>query len=360
MEDFKTNFRTDYLSPPHPIAFAGITQIYNFYNKEVPIKDIKAALQKIETYTLHKHTKKQIKNPFFIYFKRQQFQIDLVDFSDVKEDNKNIAHLLTCIDVFTRKAFVRGCVNKKGPTILSQFKSILEEAGSFPRTVVSDKGSEIKNKLFLTFCKQNNIKTYFPENKIAPHIERFNQTLQNLIYKLRTKTQSLNYIDRLPDLVSSYNNRIHRIITMTPNDAEKPENQSKVFLITFERIYQMSKKYKNQKPRFKVNDVVRLQKKKALFHRSYDEKFTEELFIITNVNTNLIIPTYNLKDLMDEPILGSFYGFELTKATKPEIYKIEKVLKQRTRKGKKEELVRYKGYPAKFDQWIPVTNYATT
>ena len=54
--------------------------------------------------------------------------------------------------------------------------------------------------------------------------------------------------------------------------------------------------------------------------------------------------TYRLRDTKDEEILGGFYDYELQKVKNAsEIYQIEKILKTRIRRGKKQLLVRWLG-----------------
>ena len=64
--------------------------------------------------------------------------------------------------------------------------------------------------------------------------------------------------------------------------------------------------------------------------------------------------TYRLRDSKDDEILGGFYDYELQKVKDSGIYQIEKVLKTRTRGGKKQLLVRWLGYNSEFDSWIGV------
>lgn len=56
---------------------------------------------------------------------------------------------------------------------------------------------------------------------------------------------------------------------------------------------------------------------------------------------------------MGEEIKGSFYEQELQKA-KQQIFRIEKVIK----KNKKMALVKWKGYPDKFNSWISMKDYS--
>lgn len=68
-------------------------------------------------------------------------------------------------------------------------------------------------------------------------------------------------------------------------------------------------------------------------------------------------------DLLKAPLKRRFYREELTKtsAPKPDNYfYIEKILKERKRKGKKEFYVKYLYYPLKFCQWVPEENLIGT
>ena len=66
-----------------------------------------------------------------------------------------------------------------------------------------------------------------------------------------------------------------------------------------------------------------------------------------------IPPIYKLKDLLDEPMTGIFYEEQMQLVKNKEIiYKIDAVLKRRTRNGVKESFVSWLGYPEKFNKWI--------
>ena len=51
-------------------------------------------------------------------------------------------------------------------------------------------------------------------------------------------------------------------------------------------------------------------------------------------------------------IKGKFYTEELQVVKEDEVFKIEKVIETRRRHGKVEYLVRWLGYPPKFDSWV--------
>jgi len=64
--------------------------------------------------------------------------------------------------------------------------------------------------------------------------------------------------------------------------------------------------------------------------------------------------TYKLKDLFGDDIKGTFYGDEHQIVPKPDdaLYDIERIVKTRKRAGKIEYLVKWRGYPEKFNSWV--------
>ena len=68
-------------------------------------------------------------------------------------------------------------------------------------------------------------------------------------------------------------------------------------------------------------------------------------------------PVYRLKDQQGEAIEGVFYEPELQEVEKEDdVYQVDYVVKKRTRKRKVEYLVKWKGYPDKFNSWVPAND----
>lgn len=350
IENAELDLKENYKKAGHPIAFAGINQIYNFYNGALTINQIKEILAGIESYTLHREYHKGIRNTTYSYFKRYQFQMDLVEIQALSKHNDGVRYLLNVIDTFTRYAFVRPLIDKKASTVLHAFKSILKEAKQKPLRVVIDKGSEFSNTLFTKFCEENNIKLYNPQaNTHAAFIERFNRTLQTIIYKFMTENETNRFIDKLQDLVSSYNKRIHRMIGMSPNDAETNENNHlKINLMTKKREEKIKPKF----PQLHLNTYVRIAKQKGKFSRGYNEQSNQEIFKIYKISTNKKIPLYYLETYNgNEKITGGFYSFELT-PIKTVIFRVEKIIKKRKYRGKNQLFVKWKGFSNEYNEWI--------
>ena len=111
------------------------------------------------------------------------------------------------------------------------------------------------------------------------------------------------------------------------------------------------KKLPKSVPKFKVGDTVRISKEKLRFEKGYEQNWTREIFIISQIiRRNPIV--YKVKDLADEEIRGTFYEQELQKVIDTGYYPIEKILKQRRKNGKVQYLVKFKDYPEKFNRWV--------
>lgn len=355
-EEAKTDLEQNYGTPGHPVAFSGVNYIYKHYNKKLPIKTIKDIIYKNVSYSRHKETHRQTRNPFMIFRKRHQFQIDLVDISKFSNFNDGFKYLFTCIDVFTKKAFVRALKSKKADELIIAFQDILNEAVQKPKTILADKGTEFKNIKFKQLCNENNIKLIFAENEVhGAIVERFNRTLQVICYKYMTQIDSPRYIPELQNLLKTYNSRYHRSIKMPPNEAEKPENQNKLFELRHMTISKLTKKYRNKKHKFKIGDTVRIKRWKFTFGRSYDEQFSEEIFKITEIHTRKPIVTYTIQDLRGETIQGVWYENELSLTTPGELFKIEKIIRYRGKGSRRQAYIKWRGYGNQFNSWINVS-----
>lgn len=89
-----------------------------------------------------------------------------------------------------------------------------------------------------------------------------------------------------------------------------------------------------------------------MFEKEHAPNWTEEIFKIQKI-LETTPRTYLVVDLMDEEITGRIYEKQLQKVDLPETFVVERIHKRRMRRGKREVLVSWRGYPEKFQQWIP-------
>ena len=355
------DLRRSYIYPGHPIAFSGLQTVYKYYRPYLNVADIASVLSELDSVTLHKEFHTQPRNPSYSHFPRYQFQIDLVDVQSLAPFNNGVRYLFSCIDTFTRYAFVRPLLTKESKPVLEAFQSILYEAGKKPIMVVMDRGTEFHNERFKTFCRENNISLFTADTSIhCAYVERFNRTLQSLIYRYMTEHETRRYISStdketgeevflLPLFLRTYNNRTHRMIGTTPFIAETDQSSH------IEISKKLAKYYDSIKPRkakFKVGDTVRIRRLQGKFDRGYNERANVEIFKIKAIKTNLKQPLYELTDYSErETIKGHFYQHELVRVS-GETFRIEKVIKKRRYRGKEQLFVKWKGFDESYNSWI--------
>ena len=342
-----------YLDPSHPASFGGLDAVYRAVkeegNSKISRKQVQDWLSQQDVYTLHKPARRHYKRSRVIVSGIDaQYQADLVDVQSLSRYNKGFKYLLTCIDIFSKYAWVVPLKTKQGQELKKAFESILS-SGRKPRKLQTDQGSEFLNRVFQKFLRDNDIEFFTTNSGLkASVVERFNRTFKNKMYKYFTYKNTLCYIDVLPQLVKSYNNTYHRSIKMKPSQVTKA-NEAKVWHMLYGDNTQKRVRFK-----FQVGDRVRISKVKRIFQKSYLPNFTEELFTVYKRFPRQV-PVYKLKDDANEILEGTFYEAELQKVIKnDEIYRVEKVLRKRKRNGKVEYLVKWKGYEdPKFNSWVP-------
>ena len=116
------------------------------------------------------------------------------------------------------------------------------------------------------------------------------------------------YYDVLDDIVNEYNNTKHSTIKMKPIDVK---NNNRVY-IDEHNEKDTTKSSSSERSRFKVGDRVRIFKFKNIFAKGYTPNWSREIFIVNKIN-DTVPYMYNIKDLNDEEIIGSFFDRELQK-----------------------------------------------
>jgi len=106
--------------------------------------------------------------------------------------------------------------------------------------------------------------------------------------------------------------------------------------------------------RFKVGDKVRLTHLRNPFTREYDERWTGDIFIVSQRILRGGLPLYKVKDYDGDEIKGTFYQSELQKidVRDEDMWKVEKKLKSRGKGVYKQYFVKWLHWPKKFNSWI--------
>ena len=215
--------------------------------------------------------------------------------------NKGIKNLLSAIDLYSKYAFVITLKDKKGISIVNAFNKIIKQSNRKPNKIWVDQGRGFYNNVFKKWLSDNDIimySTYNGGKSVAA--ERFIRTFK--LYKHMTATGKNVYYDVLDDVVNKYNNTKHSTIKMKPIDVKDNNNNKRVHV----------DEHNEKDSRFKLGDRVRISKFRNIFAKGYTPNWSTEIFIVNKIN-DTVPYTYNLKDLNDEDIIGSFYDRELQK-----------------------------------------------
>lgn len=108
-----------YHDPAHSAGLGGVNKLRIAAGEATgvtpPLLQVTRYLEGDDTYTLHKTVRIHFpRNRLLVNEIDRQFQADLVDMPEYSADNDNVRYLLTCIDVFSKYAWVRCLTNKTG------------------------------------------------------------------------------------------------------------------------------------------------------------------------------------------------------------------------------------------------------
>eukprot|EP00732_Lithocolla_globosa_P000005 Lithocolla_globosa_v1_NODE_1_length_16663_cov_42.954359.p5 type:complete len:364 gc:universal NODE_1_length_16663_cov_42.954359:10846-9755(-) len=313
--------------------------------------EIEHALRSVDAHTLHKPLRKTFeRRRVYVDGVDDQWQADLVDLSRYKKENKGYRYLLTIIDVFSKYAWVVSLKSKTGEETAKALAKTFKTR--HPNRLQTDNGTEFYNPHVKKVLKKYNINLFSTYSELkAQIVERFNRTLKTRMFKVFEARSTFKYIDVLDDMTANYNVTHHSSIKMTPTNASKKKNETKVY----ENLYGKERQKPHKPPQYDVGQHVRIPIQRSIFSKGTEVGWTPEIFIINGVKpTNPV--TYTIKDEVGEEIQGSFYEQELNPVNESEYDKIEKIISKRTKNGVKEIYVKYLGRPASHNKWIPASH----
>ena len=306
------------------------SMVYKFFNERTKGSGINLKANSLNNEILAEELHKPIMKNFkrrkvYSSFKDNICGVDLADMQLISIYNKGIRYLLCVIYLFSRYAWVIPLKNKKGESIVEEFKKILDDSNRKPNKISLDHGSEFYNNKFKSFLKENDIEMYSTFNKGKSVVaERF----------MVTAIGENVYFNDLDDIVDKYNNTVHSSIKIKRKD------------VADDSLVECSEETNEKDPKFKVGDNVRISKCKNIFAKSYMPNCSEDVFVVNKVQ-NAVPLTYLINDINGEEIEGRFYEKELQKTDQKE-FRIEKVIKKKDDKL----YVKWKRYNNSFNSWI--------
>ncbi|MGL5706922.1 MAG: reverse transcriptase domain-containing protein [Aeromonas sp.] len=193
--------------------------------------------------------------------------------------------IIMAIDYFSRKLFAKLVSTKESYKIVEFLENLYLR---FPfENIVMDNGKEFSNKEVKKWTEKREVKykytiPYYHQSN--GRIERANRTIRNAFRKSKG-TAKMN----LQNIIGNYNNIKHRAIGMTPNEACKEENWSKVKVNEIKYKQEFEKRNKKEK-KYEIGDRVLIKNE----HRKtkMDDEFHKEGNVEKLVHENV----YLIKD----------------------------------------------------------------
>ena len=345
-----------YYSSENPGSYGGIQRLMRAAKEKgingITQEKIEKYLSNQQSYSLHKPARKNFqRNKTVVQGIDQQWQADLADMQALSRDNGGIHYLLTVIDVFSKFAWAIPVKKKSAEEMVKGFEILFKKAHPrIPQRLQTDAGKEFLNKPVQTLLKSKGIH-HFASNsdKKAAVVERFNRTLKSRIWTYFTARQTRKYMDILDSMVDSYNKSFHRSIGMSPVQVKKSDEDK-----IWNRLYGQQQFIPSKKKKLEKGQKVRISNVKGSFDKGYVPNWSEEHFLVQE-RKEKGKPVYKLTDKSNEDLKGAWYREEVQPIEKNK-YLVEKVIRKRVSPtGQREVLVKWKGWPTKFNTWIEET-----
>ena len=259
-------------------GFVSITKLAEkakLNNINLTYGEINEWLKNQKTYQMNKKEKRQKEYSSIVAnFPGDIYQMDVMIYDRFNQHYRapksaQFKYILTCIDVFSRKASAIPMKNMRMETIIENARKCFDELGRNPQCLTVD--NQFNKKEFIAFLEENKIKAFFTDpyeiNKNAI-VERFNGTLAGLLQKWRVATHQHDWYNVVDALIYNYNNTKHRTLKATPEEVYQGD--------------QISQQVPKVVPStIKEYDVVRVKEKKKVFDKGDAIKYSDERYMVT-------------------------------------------------------------------------------
>ena len=252
--------RLYYYGKNNPGVFSSAIKLYTEAkkrNKKIKLIDVKNFLAKQRLYTRFHKTKRKFKRSIIMINKPYKtLMSDLAVLKNIAKYNKGFSYLAVFSDAFSRR--IMGLIPQKTKTSKETSKSLEKILKAFPSYQLfwTDKGLEYEGDCKDVY-KKYDVKHYTTNagNQKVAIIERQIRFIKELLYKRMSFAESYTYLNYLEDVMKEINNSKHRILEMTPLEAEKPKNRSLVYYRTVDKP---TDKRKEEDFKYELGTIVRL------------------------------------------------------------------------------------------------------
>lgn len=298
--------------------------------KNEKVKDLRDFLKQQRAYTHYRNAPITIRkrNYYRVYGINEVWQLDLLSMIDLAKENDGYKYILTAIDTFSKKAYAQPIKAKSANEIVKAFDKIMKQNSRQIEIIRHDRGKEFMNWNFQNFLEKHKIKQQYCFTSLPTKcaiIESFNRTLRLYIQRFFAIQEMVNnnfrkrYIDRLQNLMDTYNSTIHSTTKYRPNEVNET-NATKVYHNMYRKKKRDTKRIINnglfKKPKLQQGDFVRAVKKRNIFDKM-KAKWTDEIFRVKRIVLKRPYHMYELETLNGDKVKGLLYEAEIQKIILP-------------------------------------------
>jgi len=362
-----------YSEPHFPGAGAGLSGFYRALKDQgksegLSLDQVREILSEIPSFLQQtSHTYRNFpRRKTVAYGQGITFHADLGEMPE----RSTFSYIFVLYDIFSHYGYASPLANKEAATCRSaliKLRADNPEQLSRMNEICVDQGSEFKS-VFKKYCTEQGIYiTLMRSRNHAYFAEWYLRHLKGRIMTLCRANLSDNWPAVLPDAVAAINNSYCSSIDNIPSKVNAPQYDPAVRAALArnsarrekERTVNVNRKYREiddlEVGSFCYADVPR-----SSLEKGYDIKRTR-VYVIAAINKLQRPWIYSLKDASTgKPAVGGYYRAELVRAPDPsrnnrsQLFPVEKILAERTRKGKRELLVKFLHYP---NRYLLATNY---
>lgn len=239
-------------------------------------KDVHEYIKKQKVNQLHKPVIIKHKNYYPIRGLPGTYQMDIMFYSQYKQQNRGYTCMLCIIEVTSRRGYIYKMKSKADT--YDCFKQFLSDIKYDIRTIGSDSGTEFLNNKMNKLLKEHHILHIIAQpgdHAKQGKIERFNKTIRNIIERYFTAFKTVRWENVINSIVDNYNNTVHSAIGIAPADVTE-EDEDRIRLKTAQRILDI----KNRTNQINLGDDVRIVRKSSLFEKGAIAKYSDEIYTV--------------------------------------------------------------------------------
>lgn len=278
-------------------GYPGYVRLYSIAKKHgiknVTLTQVKDFVDSQTVAQLHKRPVVVAEIPITTDGKTTEFHIDLLDESAYSRSNGGNKWILIAINIWDRRCSAKPIKSKSPNDVAPALKECIADLGGNPVQIVSDSGTEWAGA----------VKQYLDDEKIVHRtvpvgtheslgvIDSMARFIKNALAKHFTHTQTTEWVNYLPGLIKQYNDTPHSGLkaksqpAMSPDEAQVRETDTRI--VHHEKV--VKAKSFERSSRLEVGDHVRVLKRKQIFDRGYQIRYSVTVYTINEIDGNYYI-----------------------------------------------------------------------